>query len=134
MFEQVLESLRKATDATVQMQQDLYRKWVSFWPGLPAAQACSGEQVQQVQKKWAEFVSEVVKRQRAVLEAQFKEGLQNLEKSFQLLEARDPEEMRARTVELWQKSFDCLRRTYEAQLRETQELFGRWADLVLKQP
>src|SRR5262249_36092870 len=103
MFEPVFESLKKATDATIQAQQEMFRKWVTLWPGLPLTPPPWGEQVQQFQKKWTEFVNEVVKRQCEALEAQFKTGLKNLEDAFRLAEVKSPEELRAKTLELWHK-------------------------------
>ena len=84
------------------------------------------------QKKWAEFVTEQVKRQRETMEAQFSAGLKNIEEAFYLAEAKDPEELRTRTVELWQKSFDCLRKLYESQLRDFQAAAVKWTELVTR--
>jgi len=35
MFEQMFESLRKASDSVLEMQQEMVNKWVSQWPGGP---------------------------------------------------------------------------------------------------
>jgi hypothetical protein len=107
MFDQVFENLRKATEASIQMQQDLFKKWASLWPGVPAPPAFG--EAGKFQKKWAETVGELVKKQRETLEAQFSAGLRNIEEAFHLPEAKDPEEMRAKAIELWRKSFECLR-------------------------
>jgi len=132
MFDQVFESLRKAADTTLQMQQEGFKRWVSLWPDVPSQQGSAGEQIQQAQKKWVEFVNELVKKQRETLEVQFDAGLKNLEEAFRLAEAKSPEELRARTNELWQKSFACLRQVSEVQLREFQAAAARWTDLVTK--
>jgi broad specificity phosphatase PhoE len=130
MFIQALESMGKVTDATVAMQQEMFKKWFSLWPGLAAYPPANAEQVERFQKKWAETVSELVRRQREVTEAQFKVGMQNIEKAFQVGEARSPEEFRARTVELWQKCFDGLRQASEAQIRETKMAVEKWFELM----
>jgi hypothetical protein len=135
MFEPVFENLRKATEATIQMQQDLFKKWVSFWPGvpgMPAMPAVGAEPFLKFQKNWTEFVGDVVRKQREALEAQFSTGLRNIEAAFRLADARDPEELRARTVELWQKSFECLRQLYDTQVRDFQAAVARWTELVMK--
>ena len=118
MFAPVFDSLKKVTETTLKMQQEMYEKWVSLWPGVKPAQAAFAEPAQKFQKKWAEFYEETLKKQRDTLEAQFKAGLKNIEDAFRLAEAKDSEELRARTSELWQKVFETLRQSYEAQLRE----------------
>ena len=85
-----------------------------------------------LQKKWVEIVNELVKKQREVLETQFSAGLRNIEEAFHLAEVKNPEELRTKTIELWQKSFDCLRQTYEAQLRKFQTAVTRWVELMSK--
>jgi hypothetical protein len=132
MFEKVFDNLRTATEASVQAQQDIFQKWISLWPGAPSSPYAWGEKVQKVQKKWNQIVAEQVKKQREVLEAQFSAGLRNLEESFRLAEAKDPEEFRINTLELWSKSFDYLRQTAEAQLREFQVATEKWVDMVAK--
>ena len=120
MFEPMFESLQKATDVTIQMQQEMFKKWVGLWPSGPASPSAWGEQVQKLQKKWAEIVEETLKRQRDVLETQFNAGLKNLENAFKLAEAKDPEELRPKTMELWKKTFECLNQAFEAQMRNFQ--------------
>jgi hypothetical protein len=120
MFEKVFENLRNATEASVQAQQEIFQKWITLWPGVPSSPYAFGEKFQKVQKKWNQTVAEQVKKQREALEAQFSAGLRNIEESFRLAEAKNPEEFRAKTLELWSKSFDYLRQTAESQLREFQ--------------
>jgi hypothetical protein len=132
MFEPMFESLRKATDLTVQMQQEMFKKWVSLCPVAPPSPAVWGEQVQKFQKKWAEVVEEMLKRQRDVLETQCNAGLVNLESSFKLAEAKDPEEVRAKTVELWKKTFECLNQALDAQMQNFQMGLTKWTELMTK--
>jgi hypothetical protein len=132
MFDQVFESLRKATEASIQVQQDLFKKWVSMFPGMPGVPAAGAESFIKFPKKWAEFVGDVVKKQRETLEAQFSAGLRNIEEAFRPAEAKNPEELRAKTIELWQKSFECIRQMYEAQIRDFQDAAAKWTELVMK--
>jgi hypothetical protein len=132
MFEKVFENLQKAAQASVQAQQEIFQKWVSLWPGVPSSPYAWGEKIQKVQKKWNQMVAEQVKKQRETLEAQFSAGLRNIEESFRLAEAKDPEEFRAKILELWSKSFDYLRQTSEAQLREFQAAMEKWTEIVTK--
>jgi len=132
MFEPVFDNLKKVTETTLRMQQEMFEKWVSLWPGVRPTQAAFAEPAQKFQKKWAEFYEEALKKQRDTLETQFKAGLKNIEEAFRLAEAKDPEELRARTTELWQKVFETLRQSSEAQLRDLQTFAGRWTELVTK--
>jgi len=130
MFDQVFDSMRKAADSTIAMQQDLFNRWVGLWSGIPGVP--SAGEPQKLQKKWLEAVSEVVKTRRETMEAQFSAGMQNIEEAFRLAEAKDPEELRTKTVALWQKMFDCLRQTSEVQIRDFQTAVAKWTELMSK--
>src|SRR5262245_4073605 len=133
MFIPVLESMGKITGATVDMQQEMFKKWFSLWPGFPPVPgfpAAWGEQAVPFQKKWAEVVGEIIRRQRETVEAQFKAGQQNIEKAFQLSEAKSPEEYRAKTIEFWQKCIESIRQASEAQIRDFQVAVEKWYELM----
>jgi|SRR5579871_1351981 len=131
MFEQVFESVKKATESSLQLQQELFRKWVGLWPGIPAS-AFPVAEVQKFQKRWVEVVTELIKKRNASLEVQFKAGLETIEEAFKVAEAKNPEELRARTIELWQKTFEWLRQTTETQIRDFQYAATKWAELWTK--
>ena len=132
MFDVVFDSLKRATEMSLQMQQDAFRKWAGIWPGAPMGPIVIPQQAQAFQKKWAEFFEETLKKQREAIEVQFKAGLKNIEQAFKLAECKDPGELRAKTIELWQKVFETLHQTFEAQVRDCQILAGRWTELVAK--
>jgi hypothetical protein len=137
MFIPVLESMGKITGATVQMQQEMFKKWFSMWPVIPEGPAYPGawvEKVQRFQKQWAESVTELVRRQQEIIEAQFKAGQQNIEKAFALGQVKDPEELRARTLELWQKCIEAVRQTSEAQVRNFTAAIEKWFALITPPP
>ena len=130
MFEPVFESLRKATDATVKMQQELFNKWTAMFPALPMVPAAY--EPLKFQKRCVEVVQELTQKQRESLEAQFNTGVKTIEEAFRLCEAKDPEELRTKTVELWHKTFDSLRQVYEAQAKDFQAAAAKWAELMTK--
>ena len=132
MFELVFDTLKRTTEMSLQMQQDALKKWVAHWPGAPAGTATVSEQTQKVQKKWAEFYEEALKKQREVIEAQFKAGLKYIEDAFRLAESKDPAELRAKTIELWQKVFETMRQSYEAQIHDLQSIASHWTEVVTK--
>lgn len=131
MFDPLFDSLRKATETSIQMQQEMFKKWIALWPGMTAIPP-RPEQFQQFQKKWAETVNELIKQRRESTEAIFKSGLENIEQTFKLGEVKNVEELRAKTIELWQKYFDSLRQAYEAQVRDFQTAMVRWGELMTK--
>jgi hypothetical protein len=129
MFDQVYQNLRAATEASIRMQQDLFKKWLGLWtPGT--APNGAGESAPKIQERWAKFLTEQAEAQRETLEAQFRAGLKHIEEAFRLAEAKSPEELRGKTLELWQKSFDCLKQLYDAQARGFQTALARWTELM----
>jgi hypothetical protein len=132
MFEQVFDNLRVATQSSIHLQQELFNKWVSVWPSPTPAANGNGDKIQKAQRKWAEFVADLVKKERETRERQYSAGLKNIEEAFRLAEAKEPEELRAKTVELWQKSIDCMRQTYETQMRDFQAAVVKWTELVVQ--
>ncbi len=133
MFEQVFDSMRKIADANVQAQQEMFRRWAALWPGMAPPNVPVGsnftEQAQRFQKKWAAAVSELIDRQGKTTQEQFAAGLAQIEQTFKLAEVKDVEVLRARTLELWQKSFTLLRQSFEAQVHDFQAAVAKWAEL-----
>jgi hypothetical protein len=72
------------------------------------------------------------RRQRAAVEAQFKAAHEGIEKAFSIGEAKNVEELRARTVELWQKCFEGVKHGFEVQFREFQAAIEKWTELMTK--
>jgi hypothetical protein len=58
--------------------------------------------------------------------------LRTIEDAFRLTEANDSEELRAKTIKLWQKTFDCLWQNSEAQLRGLHVVLAKWTELMNK--
>jgi len=130
-FEQVFENFRKTTEATVQMQQELFRQWTAFWPGFPKPQPWT-EQFQKFQKEWSQALSGLTHKYQESWERQYKASMDSLEKAFQLTEAKDAEEFRQKMMELWQKSFDCLKDVAQTQMRNFQAAVEKWMELAKK--
>ena len=130
MFDPVFENLRKATELTIQTQRDLFKRWVALWEGGPTFQPVVGEKGQKIQKQWTETVTDMLKQQREAMEVQFSAGLKSLEAAFAVAGAKDVEEVRVKSIELWEKSFDCLRKAFEAQASEFQKAAARWNELA----
>jgi len=132
MIDPIIDSLRKATESTIQLQQEMFKKWASLWPGLPGSQPIWGEQVEKYQKAWTEFLEDILKKQRDGLETQFAAGRKNLEAMLKLAELKDPRELRAKTLELWQQTFDTLRQTFETNVRDFQAAVAKWTEMLAR--
>jgi hypothetical protein len=132
MFNQALENFREAAQTTVQLQQEMFKTWIKLWPGIPVAPPSWGDQVQQFQKRWAKAIGDMIKQHKEATEVHFKAGLQNIEKAFQIGEAKTPEVLRSKSLELWQKCFEDLRQVYEAQLHGFEKMVEKWTELTTK--
>jgi len=129
-FDHAFDSFRKATEATVQMQQDLFHQWSSFWPGFPKPQLT--EQCQQFHKEWSQAIAELTRKYLDSFDQQYKAGTESLKKAFQLTEAKDSQEFRQNMLDLWQKSFDCLKNGAQIQMQTFEAGVEKWLELVKK--
>lgn len=142
MFHQVFDNFRKATETTLQAQQDLFRQWMSQWPMLPANPPAPGnggggggaipEQVRSLQKQWTDSVTALMTRHCESLDAQYRAGIKTIEDALRTAEARSPEEFRRLTEELWRKSFEVLKQTIENQIRDFQAAIEKWTELTIQ--
>jgi len=128
----MFDNLRRTAELNVWTQQRMFKQWAGLW-GMPSSSNGATEQFAKAQEKWTEFVSDLVKRQREKLEPQLQSSLKIVEEACGLVEAKDPEELVAKTVKLWQKSFDSLRQLCESQLCDYETAVVKWLELVTKE-
>src|SRR5512144_38050 len=107
MFDQVLDYFRKATDSTIQIQQEMFRQWFQQWsqvPGVPTPGSLLvngwSDQVHAIQKKWSQTVTDMLNKHRETLDAQYRAGIRIIEDAFRVGEAKDPAQFRKLTEEL----------------------------------
>ena len=137
MFDQVLDSFRKISESTIQMQQEFYKQWMSQWPAAAMMNPAStgggvSEQAQSLQRRWMDSITELMNKQREVLDAQYRTGIQAIQDAFRATEAKSPEEYRRLTEDLWRKTFETLKSTAEAQMRDYQSAVTKWLEMVSK--
>jgi hypothetical protein len=99
---------------------------------MPTAPGGGSERFLKFQRQSIDFGAEVVQKQRETMEALLSVGLDYIEKAKRLTEVKDPEELRTKTTDLWQKAFEVLRQTYGTQLRDCQAAAVRWTELAMK--
>jgi hypothetical protein len=135
MFDQVFDSFRRATETTLQAQQDLFRQWMSQWPMFPMApgEASDGtvsEDVRNLKKQWTESVTALLTKHCETLDSQYRAGIKTIEEALRTTEAKNPEEFRRLTEELWRKSFEVLKQTIENQIHDFQAAIEKWTELM----
>ena len=139
MIDQVLDNFRKASESTVQLQQELFKQWTSQWtsaaptlPGVNSDPAAWTQQAQTFQKRWLETLTDMMNKHRESLDAQYKAGIRAIEESFRVNEAKSPDDYRRMTEELWRKSFENLKSSTETQIRDFQAAAQKWCELMAK--
>ncbi len=135
MFDQVLESLSKATESTMRLQRELCQEWMHV-SGVLNPQARFGndwaDRVRSFQKKWAEGLIDLLSRHRATLDDQYRAGIRVIEDAFRVAEAKDPEQFRKLFEALWRQSFECLKTAVESQMRDSQAAAEKGFEVVSK--
>ena len=58
--------------------------------------------------------------------------MKTLDEAFHLGEAKDADELRKKTEELWHKGFDQLKEVTEAQMKDFQEAVTKWTETATK--
>lgn len=130
MYAQVFDNLYKATESAIQVQQELFRTLANYRPLGRGPERVWAARAQAFQKKWVDTVGELLKKQQGSLETQMKAGQKLIEEAFDVTAAKDADEFRAKLIAYWQKSFDCLRQTAEAQLQTVQATVSKVAELA----
>jgi hypothetical protein len=131
MFDQILESFRKASESSLQMQQDMVRQWTQQWLSLsPNTATASTEWGRAYQKRWLGFMLELLDKHRESLNTTYKSGIQVVEQAFRVSEARSSDEYRKTVEDLWRKLFDTFKENSEGQFSEFQRFAERSFEMV----
>jgi hypothetical protein len=135
MLDQVFDNFRKASETTLQMQQEMFKQWLGQWPTTPAAPATATawvEQAQGFQRRWIEGLTELMNKHRESLDSQYRAGIRAIEDAFRVTEAKSPDDYRRLSEELWRRSFDTMKSSTENQIRDFQAAVEKWFDLASK--
>jgi hypothetical protein len=125
MFDQMLENFRKASESTLQAQQDMLKHWTQQWMTVPQMGAgASTDFGRGFQQRWLEMTIDVLNKHRESIDAAYKAGIQVIEQSLRMSEAKSPEDLRRMSEELWRKLFDTIKTQYESQFQE----FHKWTE------
>ena len=132
VLEDVYQNLRKATEANLKLQQEMFRQWSSLWPGYPMPQAPWIDKIRSFQKQWADTVSDLARKHRDTLDRQYQAALESLDAALRVTESSNPEEYRRRTEQLCRKTLECMKEMSETQLREFQDTLTKCTELITK--
>ncbi|HTB61922.1 MAG TPA: hypothetical protein VLC06_28875 [Polyangia bacterium] len=124
MDDQLFDSFRKASESSLQMQQEMLKQWTERW-AASAAQApnAASDASQQAQKRWLALGLELLEKHRASLDSTYAAGIQLIAQSFRTTEAKSSDEYRRLTEDLWRKLFD----TYKSQTEAQFDAFKTWS-------
>ncbi|MEQ8785926.1 MAG: hypothetical protein RIC55_06490 [Pirellulaceae bacterium] len=134
VFDEVFQSVRKAAEANMKLQQEAFQQWANFWTGAaqPLVPAPQMEQVREIQQKWTSAVSQLAHKHREVLDRQYDAAIASLDDALKISDAKTPEEFRQRTEQFYRKTIDCLREMSQAQMSEFQDMVSKWGELATK--
>jgi len=130
MFDQVFYNLQKATESSVKMQQEMFQKWLEAFPSATSAVPNPSDAFADFRKKWEEVSSEILKRQKDLVDQNYEAGLKSLEDVFSLAESKSPQEYQQKVTELYRKSFESMRQLSEAQLTEFKAVADKLSEMA----
>lgn len=122
MFDQMFEDFYKASESSLQMQQEIFKHWTQQW--LSAQPDGREGEFRTFQKRWGEFTVEILNKHRESIETTYKAGIQLIEQAFRTSEAKSPEDYRRIVEDLWRQLLQTFRNQSETQLRD----FQKWAE------
>lgn len=131
MFDQLIDGVRKASESSLQMQQEVFKQWTRLFSGPMAHDTPSpADWGRGAQKRWVELGVEMLHRHRETLDAAYKSGIQIIEQTFSVADAKSPDDVRKNVDELWRKLFDLQKQQSETQIRDFQTFYEKSAALV----
>jgi hypothetical protein len=130
MIDQVFGNLQKATESSIQMQQEMFKKWFEAFPGASSSIPSASEAMHQWRQKWEAIVADSLKRQKELVDKSYEAGIKALEDIFAVEEAKSPQEYQQKVTELYRKSFESLRKLSEAQMVEFKTAAEKWSELM----
>lgn len=141
MFDQVFDNLQKATESSMKLQQEMFRKWVDAFPAMPTAASpvpvpmtMTTDVAGQWRRKWEELTAEMLKRQKELVDQNYEAGIKALEDIFATAESKSPQEYQQKVMELYRKSFDSVRQLSESQMNAFKSAAERWTELASVTP
>jgi hypothetical protein len=142
MFDVIMENYSKAVESTLKLQQEMLRNWTTQWPPFgtqafeppspgtstsasPTPAAAWLEQLSLAQTKWAEAVTDMLKRHQETLDEAYRAGIREIHDAFRVIDAKDPEQFRRLSEELWRRNFEVLKTAAASQMQDLQSVMQK---------
>jgi hypothetical protein len=131
MFEQIFDNVRKASESSVQLQQEMLKQWTQNWMAIPGgASGGATDWGRGFQKRWADLTLELLNKHRESLDAMYTSAISIIEQSFRVSEARSADDYRRLVEDLSRKLFELFKEQSEAQFRDFQKWSAKSAEIV----
>ena len=131
MVDQLFDNFRKASESSMQIQQEFFKQWTQPWlSGGPFAGSAPGEAGRTLQRRWIELAVDMLNKHRQSLDSTYAAGIQIIEQTFRASDAKSPEDYRHLTEDLWRKLFETFKSQSEAQFSAFQHWSQKSAEVV----
>ena len=130
MFDQLIDGVKKASESSLQMQQEMFKNWTRAFSGPASEAAAQADGGRGAQRRWLELGVEMLNRHRETLDAAYKSGIELIEQTSHVAEAKSADDYRRMVEELWRKLFDLQKEQSQNQIRDFQTLYEKSAALV----
>ena len=130
MFDQLIDGVRKASESSLQMQQDMFKHWTRLFTGPAHEAGAQADFGRASQKRWLELGVEMLNRHREAVDTIYKSGIQIIEQTFHVSEAKSADDYRRMVEDLWRKLFELQKEQSESQFRDFQTFYEKSAALV----
>jgi hypothetical protein len=82
------------------------------------------------QRRWFELGIEMLNKHREALDTMYRSGIQLIEQTFHLTEAKSSDEVRRTVEDLWRKLYDLQKEQAESQFRDFQGWYEKSAAIA----
>lgn len=99
MMDQFFDNFRKASESSLQIQQEFLKQWTQPWlSGGPFGGAggagAAGDAGRNVQRRWVELGVDLLNKHRQSVDATYAAGIQLIEQTFRVSDAKSPDDYR----------------------------------------
>jgi hypothetical protein len=132
MLEQFIELSRKAVESSLKMQQALFKQCTEDLSS-PAA-GLSADLGGSMRKRWSELTIDALHKHREALDTAYRTGIEALQQSIHVSEAKSKEEGLKGVEDVWRKLFDSFKGQTEAQVNEFQKFAEQSFEVARSKP
>ena len=129
MLDQLFATFRKASESSLQVQNELFKSWSQQWSAMaPTGATGSNDPTRQIKARFTNLGIELLHKHRQSLDAAYAAGIEIIEQSLRASDAKSPEDYRRVVDDLWRKVFDTFKAQADSQLDAFQKLSATSAE------